>query len=225
MLKYCAYLILCLFFGFLDFYFNLRGLLSLLLYTAIAFLIIVLKHNNKTKLNFKVSYNNYLLYGIVSLISISILVGFLIQDFYKHPVDNDIKIDFYLIIATIIIAFAEEIIFRGYWLNNFLEKYNVNRSVFIVSFGFSFLHIFAGNDPIYAFIDSVILSYVFLKKQSISNTFIVHILNSMFGYFLFSKILLYYSSFDFWNKIISLTVIILITIYSLKMLFKKELKL
>lgn len=220
MLKYFAYLILCLFFGFLDFYFNLRGLLSVILYGVIALIIIVSNSNNKTKLNFKFSYNNYLLYGIASIISISLLVGFLIQHFY--PIDRSVKIDFYFIVGTIIISFAEEVIFRGYWLNKFLEKYGIKTSILIVSLGFAFLHIFAGNDPIFAFIDCIILSYVFLKKQSITNVFIVHILNNLFTYFMFSKILRYYSGFDFWSKIIIMAVIFLVSAYFLNMLFKKE---
>jgi len=220
MLKYFAYLILFLFFGFLDFYFNLRGLLSLLLYGVFAFMIIVSKSNNAAKLNFKFSYNNYLLYGIASLISVSIFVGFLIQYFY--PVDYSVKIDFYFIIGTIVISFAEEVIFRGYWLNKFLDKYSIKSSILIASLGFAFLHIFAGINPIFAFIDCIILSYVFLKKQSIANVFVIHILNNLFTYFLFSKILLYYSSFDFWSKIISITVIILVSVCFLKMLLRKD---
>jgi len=221
MLKYCAYLLLCLFFGFLDFYFNLRGFLSLLLYTTIASLIMVLKHNKNTKLNFKFTYNNYLLYGIASIISVSIFLGFLVQYFYPVPVDHSVKIDFYLITGTIILSFAEEVIFRGYWLNNFLEKYSITTSILITSTGFAFLHFFARNDPFFAFIGSVILSLIFLKQKSISNVFAIHLLYNFFATFLWPKIMLSYLNLDAIYKIIIFVTIAVINICFLKMLLKK----
>lgn len=221
MLKYCVYLILCLFFGFLDFYFESRGILSLLFNLIVVFLIIISnRKSNKTKLNFKISYDNYLLYGIISIILTSILISFV--EHYFYPIDSYRRIDYQFIISLVILSFVEEVIFRGHWLNQFLEKYDVKTSILVVSIGFTFLHFFARNDPFFAFVGSVILSCVFLKKKSISNVFMIHLLYNLFVLFLLPKIMLSYSNLDGIYKIIIFVIITITNVCFLKMLFKKE---
>lgn len=213
------YLVLCLFLMFLDFYFGLRGFLTLLLDVIISFYLIISSNDVKKKLNIK--YSHSLLFGIVIVILLSVFNEICIRYFYNYPIEY-IKVDTFFITTIIIKSFTEELIFRGYWLKKLLEKNKVNTSIFIVSLGFAFLHFFARKNPVLAFVSSIVLSFIFIKKQSILNTFMIHLLSNFFFIFGLPYIISLYSNLEGWNKIKTVAIVFLAIIYFFKLLFKKS---
>ena len=220
MYKFGAYLILCLFLMFLDFYFDLRGLLTLILDIIIS--IFLITSFNDVKKTLKINYSHYLLYGIIILILLSVFKEILVRYFYDYPINDNNQIDAFFIGSIIIKSFTEEVIFRGYWLKKLLEKHKVSTSIFIVSFGFAFLHFFARNNPIFAFISSIVLSYIFTKKQSILNTFMIHLSSNLFFIFGLPYIIAFYSNTEARIQIKTIVIVFLVIIYLFKLLFKKS---
>lgn len=216
MMKFCLYLLLCLILGFLDFHFELRGVLTII-FELIVCIYIIAGNKEEIKNNFKIRCNKSLLYGALLIVLILFFKESLMRFFLNTPVD-DYKIDFYFIAALIIKSFTEELIFRGYWLKRFLEKQNVIFSILIVSIGFAFLHLFGRNNVIFALVSSILLSYVFYKTRSVLNTFVIHLTSNLFVVFLLPGILLSYSNIDGRFKIIWICSVFIIIVYILKLL-------
>ncbi|MFH7017611.1 lysostaphin resistance A-like protein [Flavobacterium sp. FlaQc-47] len=217
MIKYLIYIFLCIILGFLDFHFNLRGVLSITFDVVLSIYIIVCNREN-IKTNFILSFDYRLLCGVLLIFSMLFFKEGLICFFYNNSIDYYDKVDFYFIVALVIKSFTEELIFRGYWLKNFLVRYNILISILIVSLGFAFLHFFGRNNAIFAFISSLALSYIFYKSKSIMNNFLIHVSSNLFVIFLFPSILSYYSSIDERLKIISICSVFIFIIFILKIL-------
>ncbi len=220
MYKFVAYLLLCLVVMFLDFYYKLSGILTLTLDLIFSvFLIITFQDIKK---NIKIVYNNYLLYGIVVIIFLAIFNEAVFRYFYNYPINYYNTINAFFIFSIIIKSFTEELIFRGYWLNKISEKYNPNISIFIISFGFALLHLFARKDPVFSFICSIILCSIFIKTHSILNSFMIHLLSNLFLTFALPNIILLYSNLESWSKMKSIVIVFLVVIYFFKLIYKKN---
>jgi membrane protease YdiL (CAAX protease family) len=215
MYRFLAFLLFYLFINFSDFIFQLDGFLSLV-FNLIFVVFYIFKHNNVSKL-IKINYSNNLIYGILLIIFFSILWDILIIYLDGPPKRFHNRFDLFFIISIVLISFADEIIFRGYWLEKINKKFKPNFSIFIVSFGSSFLHLFARNNPFLAFFASVVLCLIFTKKASILNVFIVHLISNLFFIFVLPHLISRYYYFDNFSKIIIIVLVFLIFIYLMKL--------
>lgn len=123
MLRFIIFIILSISAIFLDFLFELKGVLYL--FFCLCSLIFYYRSLDKSYFNFNnFLLSKFLIYGLVIIISLSLLNDFVINYFYYLPVKNENKISVFFIIYVAIISIIEEIIFRGYWLNKFIIKFN-----------------------------------------------------------------------------------------------------
>ncbi len=215
-LKFCIYIIVCIIIGFVDFYFNLRGLFTLLFDIVLA-VILILKRRKELVFSYIANINN--VYALIILLLLSIAINLAIP---KEFVQEAHYIDLYFITSIFLKSFTEEVIFRGYWLNCFLTDRSRMFSIIFISLGFTVLHYFSGTDLLFAFIGSIVLSFLFIKTKSILNTFMIHLLSNVFFIFGLPHIIAYYSNTEVKIKIKIVIIIILLIIYFFKFLFKKS---
>jgi len=220
MIKFFLYLIFCILLMFLDFLFNLRGLLTLIFDVFVCVLVIV--NSKKLKQNFKISSVTYLIFGALSLMLLAILKEIIVHYFYEYPINFYKNIDVFFVVSIVLKSFTEEVIFRKFWLQYFSEKYHLNISILITSLGFAFLHIFSKTNPIFAFLSSLVLCYIYFQNKSIISTYIIHLMINLFVIFIMPSFLVYYSHVESWNKIKTIVIVILLTICFLKFLLKKD---
>jgi membrane protease YdiL (CAAX protease family) len=182
MFKFISYLILYIFCLFIDFFYGFRGICALSFDLLI--LTIIIATTNDTKPKIKFNYNNFFFFGIIACLLLTILSS-LITNFLDPKLNESrFHIDLFFIFSITIKSFAEEFIFRGYWLEKMLSSFNPFLSTVITSFGFGVLHFFAGMDSIYAFACSIILCIVYIKTKSILTVYIVHMITNLFNMFL-----------------------------------------
>jgi uncharacterized protein len=100
------------------------------------------------------------------------------NNFFKLSTEgrlNIINILLELILVVIFAPVVEEIVFRGVFLNRWIVKWSINKSIIISSILFGILHV----DPLGAFLFGIIMSILYLKKQSLTMPILVHALNNL----------------------------------------------
>lgn len=220
MVKFILYLGLCLLIMFVDFFFSLRGLLTLTLDIVISFFVILSSDDIKKSL--KINKDAYLLYGVFSLVLLASLKEIISHYFVDYPINLYTQIDAFFIISIVVKSFTEEIIFRKFWFDFFLERHKVITSILIISLGFSFLHFFSRTNPIFAFVSSIVLCYIYFKKKSVMGTYIIHLTVNLFMIFALPSFLAYYTHVESWNKVKTIVIVGLLVICFLRFLFKKD---
>ncbi|GIZ07744.1 CPBP family intramembrane glutamic endopeptidase [Flavobacterium sp. UMI-01] len=215
-LKFCLYIIICIAIGFVDFFFSLRGLFTLLFDIVLA-VILILKKRKELVFCYKANINNS--YSLLILVLLSITINLAIP---KGSVENTRYIDLYFIMSIFLKSFTEEVIFRGYWLSYFLTTKNKWFSVIFISLGFTVLHYFSGADLIFAFLGSITLSFLYIKTKSILNTYMVHLLSNLFFIYGLPHIIACYSNTEAKIKVKTIIIVFLVIIYLFKLLFKKS---
>ncbi len=216
--KFVLYLFVCIVVAFFDFYYNLRGLITLLFDVLLVFILIL----SKQSLNFRFVKSTSTFYGFLILILIAVIINFVDIGLNNKTQIIENHIDFFLLSSIIIKSLTEEIIYRGFWLNNMIKNKNLYLSILIISFGFAFLHYFSGNDPIFAFLASCIISIVYIKTKSILNVYIVHVLNNIFILFIMPMILELSVNTDIKNVLRIGAILILVVAYLIKQLLKDK---
>ena len=120
--------------------------------------------------------------------------GFLILDYSNEIIIRGINFNimeiFYSLILFLIIAIVEEVLFRGYILNNLMLSINKYYALFLTSFIFSLLHFFNPNfswiSLISIFLAGLVLgiSYIYTKNLwlPISLHFSWNLFQSLFGF-------------------------------------------
>ncbi len=154
----------------------------LIIFTIINFkyLISIFKHKNSIKNKF------YWLLLYIALSSIFILIyNLLIIEitgikFQKFNLVFSIS-NFLLIL---LVPVLEELIFRGYFINKFLEISNKSFTVLIISFCFSVAHFFTNTGLLFAFIFSVIISLFYIRTGSLLFAIFLHIYCNLFTLFI-----------------------------------------
>jgi membrane protease YdiL (CAAX protease family) len=215
-LKFCLYIIVCIAIGFVDFFFNLRGLFTLLFDIVLAILLISKKRE-------QFFFGNYLNINNVYVILILVLLSIMINLFFvKKSSYSEYNFDFYFVTSIFLKSFTEEVVFRGYWLRSFLTNRGKWFSVIFISLGFTVLHYFSGADLVFAFLGSITLSFLYIKTKSILNTYMVHLLSNLFFIFGLPEIIALYSNTEAKIKVKTIIIIILVIIYLFKLLLKKS---
>ncbi len=215
-LKFCLYIILCITIGFVDFFFNLRGLFTLLFDIILAIILIIYK---RKELGFSYNVNINNLYALFLLLLFSITINLIIAE---KSIENAINLDIYFIVSIFLKSFTEEVVFRGYWLSYFLENRSKWFSVIFISLGFTLLHYFSGADLVFAFLGSITLSFLYIKTKSILSNYMVHLLSNLFFIFGLPKIIALYSNTEAKIKVKTIIIIVLIIVYLFRLLFKKS---
>ena len=215
-LKFCVYIIVCIVIGFIDFYFNSRGLFTLLFDIILAVILIVGK---RAELGFSYNVNIKNIYALLILLLFPIAINLSIP---KEFVQKALHIDLYFIASIFFKSFTEEVIFRGYWLNYFLMDRSKLFSIIFISLGFTVLHYFSATDLLFAFIGSVVLSILYIKTKSLLNNFMIHLSSNLFFIFGLPQIIAYYSNTEVKIKIKIVIIIFLVIVCFFKFLFKKS---
>ena len=81
--------------------------------------------------------------------------------------------------AILIFPIYEEMIFRKILLNYLIERNSIFKSILICSFGFLLVHFLSGSSPLYVFVISCFLCYVYIKTQNIIFCIFCHGLNNL----------------------------------------------
>ena len=126
----------------------------------------------------KVSFKSILIIILINIFfSYGILYGF---DLLIYTIKNPIKniLFTYSEISTIIIApIAEELIFRGIFLNRINKFYSIHFSIIISSILFAILH--PPGAIISAFVFGICMSIIYLKSNNILSPIFAHFLNNL----------------------------------------------
>ncbi len=112
-----------------------------------------------------------LILSILVITSFSVLLGFVKPDF-KYP-------DFFVVwlMLNIITVVTEEIFYRGWLLNLFMDIFSRWVSIIIVSIIFGLLHFYGGALYVFlAIISSVFYSYIYVRTSSILSSILLHLL-------------------------------------------------
>lgn len=215
-LSFVAYLMVCVLIGFVDFFFSLRGVFTLI-FDIILAVILIVKRRKELIFTYKANISNF--YALFILLFFIIIINLSISSEF---VNNNNNIDLYFIASIFLKSFTEELIFRGYWLNYFLSDRGKIFSVIFISLGFTMLHYFSGADLLFAFIASVTLSFLYIKTKSILNIFMIHLSSNLFYIFGLPHIIAFYSNTEVKIKIKIFIIVFLLIIYLFKLLIKKS---
>lgn len=217
-LWFILYILSCIFVGFIDFFFETRGIFTLSYDIILAFILIVKKKNV-----FKFNYvpNNKNIYALLLLLLFPIILN-LIVSFYSPRTTK--HFDSFFIISIFFKSFTEELIFRGFWLSKFVKERSKAYSIILISLGFTLLHYFPGKNIIFAFLGSVVLSFLYLKIKSILNVFIIHLLSNLSIMYLIPLIISITARYEVKYILQIAIIIVLLFIYLLKLFFKDKSK-
>lgn len=154
---------------------------------SIPFLIIfTLKETKYRLLKLEIHKSDIFLLGMYLLISSCFIISY--ELFVQSIIGKDLmyhqSISFLSIVLTSITAILEEIIYRYYFLNEFLKSKSKITSVLILSLCFSLAHIFTDTGLVYAFIFSIILSFLYIKTRSLFNVIFLHLYCNFFATYL-----------------------------------------
>lgn len=81
-----------------------------------------------------------------------------------------------ILLMCLVYPIVEEIVFRLYWLKYLNDKMSNTKSIIIVSLGFSLYHLFSGMPLLYAFLNSILISWLYLRFKNLYLCFVFHIL-------------------------------------------------
>lgn len=179
-----------------DFVFKSKNLFSKIQFKFILIIVIV---------NIFFSYG--MLYGVD-------LLGFFISDSVKSMVVA------YDLISTVIIApIAEELIFRGIFLNRINKFYSTHFSIIVSSILFGILH--EPGAMIAAFVFGVCMAIIYLKSNNILLAIFAHFLNNLISESIYY---LDVGNFIFTNPIVIVvfTILAIVSLYLLITSFKEE---
>lgn len=220
MIKFIGYFFLCMLSIFADMCFNFNGYITLIFNFVFACFVFV-----KYNLDFKFKDFNLFIFtvgGCIVNIIFVILIEIVISFFIKIDLNYNYYISIYSIFSLILMAFAEEIIFRAYFLNILIKKYKISIAVLLISIIFATIHLFVGKNPLIAFCGSIFLSLIYIKKKSIFSTIMIHLTSNFFVVFFLANILSLFTNLGAKSKIQSFFLILLFLIFLIKYLFKKS---
>src|SRR5690606_16729457 len=166
------YVALVTFAGYLDSEFSTKIITIILLISSVYFLYI---RKDELKITLYVNKDFTL---VTSLALASALLGILLThkeeytEYYgtlynMNPTN--------MLLMCIVYPVAEEIVFRLYWLKYLSHKLSNTKSIVIVSLGFSIYHLFSGIPLLYAFLYSIIISWLYLRFKKLYLCFLFHI--------------------------------------------------
>ena len=217
-LLFIIYLLSFISIGFIDFFYKTRGVFTLS-YDIILASFLIVKYKKSIKINYVHDYKN--IYALLLLILLSIIFNLI---FISYSLQIPKHYDSFFIISIFIKSFTEELIFRGFWLNQIINKRSKTYSIIVISLGFALLHYFPGKNIIFAFFGSIVLSILYLKTKSILNVFTIHLLSNLSIMYLIPLIISITSRHEI-NYILQIAIIIiLLFIYLLKLFFNDKSK-
>ena len=143
---------------------------------------------NPIKINFSLG-SNYL-YFILIGISTSLILNVLMYDIGFYQVDTtSISFSFASLLSTCILGpVLEEIIFRTIIYRKLKEGFSVKTSIFMVSLLFGIFH-FNVIQGIYAFLFSLVITYIYEKKDNFLIAIIIHCFGNLAVSLLFPLLL------------------------------------
>ena len=152
-------------------------------FTYIVAFVVWINKNNKQK-------TAGLLLGKIELKSIITMLPLLVFPIYNLWISDGSKVTVYTAFIAIIVAFVEEIFFRGFIQNGFIQK-NFISGILKTNIIFSLYHmvnIFSGNDIEYvvwqmicAFVIGICYSFVAMMNSSIIPSAILHCMINITG--------------------------------------------
>ncbi|MDP5202033.1 CPBP family intramembrane glutamic endopeptidase [Flavobacterium sp. DG2-3] len=143
---------------------------------------------------FKFGFQGYYIFFSLLIVVSFLICQILITDFFYGYYEKSMEIDGLFMISILIKSLTEEVVFRGFFLDKFLKKYKETISIIIVSIGFALLHVFSRSNVLLAFISSIIISVIFIKRRSIIDCFVIHLSINLFSIFLLPEISNYFQT-------------------------------
>jgi|SRR5690554_1429155 len=208
------YVALVTFAGYLDSEFSTQLMSIFFLISSAYFLYI-----RKDELKFKVQINKPFTWVILLAVT-SALMGILLthkEEFTNYySTFNNMNLS-HILLVCLVYPLVEEIVFRLYWLKDLSNKLSNVKSIVIVSFGFSIYHLFSGIPLLYAFLYSVIISWLYLKFNKLYLCIIFHVLYNTSVVLIYTTI----QNIEFTNqiRIVGLILAATIIVLSLKQLY------
>lgn len=120
----------------------------------------------------------YVLYLPLSYVFPQFVVEWVLTDYpivwWRNETNALLASGINVLVIAIIAPVIEEILFRGFLLNRWRQKYGVKRAILFSSLIFAFVHI----DILGGIVFSTVLSLIYLKTQSLIGPILVHIANN-----------------------------------------------
>ena len=109
-------------------------------------------------------------------------IGFEVTEGFLFELSNPFWLILALILAAVIPAIVEELIFRGIIFQG-LRKYGPVKAILLTSFLFALIHLSA-QQFVFPFLFSIVLCYVVLKTNSILASMIIHFVSNAISLFM-----------------------------------------
>jgi membrane protease YdiL (CAAX protease family) len=128
-------------------------------------------------------YNSLIFLLLLLTLLITVYSYFVIVNYFSLYQNIPFKFNWKSLFIIICFSIIEEVIFRGYFLGKLLVSKNIFKSILIVSVSFALTHMFSSTPILYGFILSLLISFIYLKSNSIILVILLHLSLNMFNYF------------------------------------------
>ncbi|WP_163396107.1 CPBP family intramembrane glutamic endopeptidase [Flavobacterium limi] len=214
-IQFFLIILVFIFISYIDLHFNLNGylIISFDLFAIVYLSNINIKQTPPHLINFNFFY--YLLFVICFYILYFLCTSLAFASdrllIYNHLSKYEV------VKALLLYPILEEFIFRKYLLINLTATNTKLKSILILSLGFTLIHCFTDSAPLYVFLLSTFLSWIYLKTKNIFISIFLHFVNNFLSItsFNFISFLAKFKGIDFAVILLILVFLIFFTLFKI----------